>query len=182
MRIENLLMMSTAACLTVFIWMGCGEPAPSASIQEAQKIHEQLDRLAAELHDELQLTMGDAEARIASSLEKGDSLFALQLARVESELDVLDLRFHDWESTVVPLPGATCDHDHDHDHGHDHGAGATLEGMSDDHGAGATLEGMSDEAILEIQQALMTELTTMKATLQEVQQGLQPQQTKENAE
>ena len=169
MRIENLLMMSTAACLTVFIWMGCGEPAPSASIQEAQKIHEQLDRLAAELHDELQLTMGDAEARIASSLEKGDSLFALQLARVESELDVLDLRFHDWESTVVPLPGATCDHDHDHDHGHDHGAGATLEGMS-------------DEAILEIQQALMTELTTMKATLQEVQQGLQPKQTKEDAE
>ena len=173
MRIENLLMMSTAACLTVFIWMGCGEPAPSASIQEAQKIHEQLDRLAAELHDELQLTMGDAEARIASSLEKGDSLFALQLARVESELDVLDLRFHDWESTVVPLPGATCDQTTTttHDHGHDH-----------DHGAGATLEGMSDEAILEIQQALMAELTTMKATLQEVQQGLQPQQTTEDAE
>lgn len=171
MRIENLRMMSTAACLTVFIWMGCGEPAPSASIQEAQKIHEQLDRLAAELHDELQLTIGDAEARIASSLEEGDSLIALQLARVESQLDALDLRFHDWESTVVPLPGATCDHDHDHDHSHDH-----------DHGAGATLEGMSDEAILEIQQALMAELTTMKATLKEVQQGLQPQQTTEDAE
>ena len=171
MRIENLRMMSTAACLTVFIWMGCGEPAPSASIQEAQKIHEQLDRLAAELHDELQLTIGDAEARIASSLEEGDSLIALQLARVESQLDALDLRFHDWESTVVPLPGATCDHDHDHDHSHEH-----------DHGAGATLEGMSDEAILEIQQALMAELTTMKATLKEVQQGLQPQQTAEDAE
>ena len=83
------------------------------AFKRRKKIHEQLDRLAAELHDELQLTMGDAEARIASSLEKGDSLFALQLARVESELDVLDLRFHDWESTVVPLPGATCDHDHD---------------------------------------------------------------------
>ena len=173
MRIENLRMMSTAACLTVFIWMGCGEPAPSASIQEAQKIHEQLDRLAAELHDELQLTIGDAEARIASSLEEGDSLIALQLARVESQLDALDLRFHDWESTVVPLPGATCDHDHDHAHDHDH---------SHDHGAGATLQGMSDEAILEIQQALMAELTTMKATLKEVQQGLQPQQTTEDAE
>jgi hypothetical protein len=173
MRIKNLLMMSTAACLTVFIWMGCGEPAPSASIQEAQKIHEQLDRLAAELHDELQLTIDDAEARIASSLEEGDSLIALQLARVESQLDALDLRFHDWESTVVTLPGATCDHDHDHahDHSHDH-----------DHGTGATLEGMSDEAILEIQQALMAELTTMKATLKEVQQGLQPQQTTEDAE
>ena len=177
MRIENLRMMSTAACLTVFIWMGCGEPAPSASIQEAQKIHEQLDRLAAELHDELQLTIGDAEARIASSLEEGDSLIALQLARVESQLDALDLRFHDWESTVVPLPGATCDHDHDHDHAHDH-----AHSHDHDHGAGATLEGMSDEAILEIQQALMAELTTMKATLQEVQQGLQPQQTTEDAE
>ena len=41
---------------------------------------------------------------------------------------------------------------------------------------------MSDEAILEIQQALMAELTTMKATLQEVQQALQPQHTTEDAE
>ena len=62
----------------------------------------------------------------------------------------------------------TTIHDHDHDHR--------------DHGAGATLEGMSDEAILEIQQALMAELTTMKATLQEVQQALQPQHTTEDAE
>ena len=169
MRNNNRLGTSTAVLLTAAIWVGCGESTPSASIQKAQEIHEQLDRLAAELHDELQLTMGDAEARIAASLEEGDSLLALQLARVESQLDALDLRFHDWESTVVPLPGATCDHDHDHDHGHDHGAGATLEGMS-------------DESILEIQQALMAELTTMKATLQEVQQALQPQHTTEDAE
>lgn len=165
MRNNNILATSTAVLLTAALWVGCGESTPSASIQKAQEIHEQLDRLAAELHDELQLTMGDAEARITSSLEEGDSLLALQLARVESQLDALDLRFHDWESTVVPLPGATCDHDHDHDHG-----------------AGATLEGMSDESILEIQQALMAELTTMKATLQEVQQALQPQHTTEDAE
>ena len=163
MRNNNILATSTAVLLTAALWVGCGESTPSASIQKAKEIHEQLDRLAAELHDELQLTMGDAEARITSSLEEGDSLLALQLARVESQLDALDLRFHDWESTVVPLPGATCDHDHDH-------------------GAGATLEGMSDEAILEIQQALMAELTTMKATLQEVQQALQPQHTTEDAE
>lgn len=169
MRNNNILATSTAVLLTAALWVGCGESTPSASIQKAQEIHEQLDRLAAELHDELQLTMGDAEARITSSLEEGDSLLALQLARVESQLDALDLRFHDWESTVVLLPGATCDHDHDHDHGHDHGAGATLEGMS-------------DESILEIQQALMAELTTMKATLQEVQQALQPQHTTEDAE
>jgi len=171
MRNNNILATSTAVLLTAALWVGCGESTPSASIQKAKEIHEQLDRLAAELHDELQLTMGDAEARITSSLEEGDSLLALQLARVESQLDALDLRFHDWESTVVPLPGATCDHDHDHDHDHGH-----------DHGAGATLEGMSDEAILEIQQALMAELTTMKATLQEVQQALQPQHTTEDAE
>ena len=167
MRNNNILATSTAVLLTAALWVGCGESTPSANIQKAKEIHEQLDRLAAELHDELQLTMGDAEARITSSLEEGDSLLALQLARVESQLDALDLRFHDWESTVVPLPGATCDHDHDHGH---------------DHGAGATLEGMSDEAILEIQQALMAELTTMKATLQEVQQALQPQHTTEDAE
>ena len=171
MRNNNRLGTSTAVLLTAAIWVGCGESAPSASIQEAQKIHEQLDRVAAEFHDELQLTIGDTEARIASSLEEGDSLLALQLARAESQLDALDLRFHDWESTVAPLPGATCDHDHDHDHAHGH-----------DHGTGASLEGMSDEAILEIQQALMAALTTMKATLQEVQQVVQAQQTTDDAE
>ena len=173
MRNNNRLGTSTAVLLTAAIWVGCGESAPSASIQEAQKIHEQLDRVAAEFHDELQLTIGDTEARIASSLEEGDSLLALQLARAESQLDALDLRFHDWESTVAPLPGATCDHDHDHDHDHAHGH---------DHGTGASLEGMSDEAILEIQQALMAALTTMKATLQEVQQVVQAQQTTDDAE
>ena len=179
MRNNNRLGTSTAVLLTAAIWVGCGESAPSASIQEAQKIHEQLDRVAAEFHDELQLTIGDTEARIASSLEEGDSLLALQLARAESQLDALDLRFHDWESTVAPLPGATCDHDHDHAHAHDH---AHDHDHGHDHGTGASLEGMSDEAILEIQQALMAELTTMKATLQEVQQALQPQHTTEDAE
>ncbi|MDB4693887.1 hypothetical protein OAF30_00495 [Flavobacteriales bacterium] len=173
MRNNNRLGTSTAVLLTAAIWVGCGESAPSASIQEAQKIHEQLDRVAAEFHDELQLTIGDTEARIASSLEEGDSLLALQLARAESQLDALDLRFHDWESTVAPLPGATCDHDHDHAQDHAHGH---------DHGTGASLEGMSDEAILEIQQALMAALTTMKATLQEVQQVVQAQQTTDDAE
>lgn len=132
------------------IWLGCSDTAPSASLEEAQKIHAQLDRLSADLHGELQMALGATEARIESSITIGDSLLAMQLARVESQLGELDVRFHDWEATVVPLPGAACEHDHAHDH---------------DHGSSASMEGMSDEAILEIQQALMIELLAMKDAL-----------------
>lgn len=139
------------------VWLACSDTAPSASLEEAQKIHAQLDRLSADVHGELQMALDATEARIESSMAIGDSLLAMQLARVESQLGELDVRFHDWEATVAPLPGAACDHDHaghDHDHAHDH-----------DHGSSASMEGMSDEAILEIQQALMIELLAMKDAL-----------------
>ena len=57
-------------------------------------------------------------------MSAGDSTLAIQLARLESQLGELDVRFHDWESTVVGIPGDACNHDHDHAHdheGHDHG-------------------------------------------------------------
>ena len=181
MRFEQTSILFLACSLAVIIGIGCGDAAPSASFQEAQKIHEQLDRLAAELHDELQLVVGDAEAQIEANLTAGDSIFAMQLGRVESQLGELDVRFHDWESTVVPLPGATCDHDHehDHDHAHDH---EHEHDHAHDHGSGVSLEGMSDEAILEIQQALMAELTEMGVLLEEVKSSLQNIGNEEDAE
>ena len=171
MRFEQIVTKTMACLLTAFIWVGCGDAEPSASFQEAQKIHEQLDRLASGLHDELQMTIEEAEAKIQASLNAGDSLLALQLGRIDGQLGALDVRFHDWESTVVALPGAACDHDHEHDHGHDH-----------DHGTGASLEGMSDEAILEIQQALLLELTAMESLLKEAKSALQIQDTDGDAE
>jgi ABC-type nickel/cobalt efflux system permease component RcnA len=168
MRFEQISISLLAFSLAVIIGAGCGDAPPSASFQEAQKIHEQLDRLAAELHDELQLAVGDVEVQIEANLAAGDSIFAMRLARVESQLGELDVRFHDWESTVVPLPGATCDHDHAHDHDHDHD-----HDHAHDHGSGVSLEGMSDEAILEIQQALMAELTQIGVLLKEVKSSLQ---------
>ena len=171
MRFEQIVTKTMACLLTAFIWVGCGDAEPSASFQEAQKIHEQLDRLASGLHDELQMTIEEAEAKIQASLNAGDSLLALQLGRIDGQLGALDVRFHDWESTVVALPGAACDHDHGHDHGHDH-----------DHGTGASLEGMSDEAILEIQQALLLELTAMESLLKEAKSALQIQDTDGDAE
>ncbi len=164
MRFKQISIYLLAFSLAVVLTTGCGDAAPSATFQEAQKIHEQLDRIAAELHDELQLALGDVEAQVEASLAAGDSIFAMQLARVESQLGELDVRFHDWESTVAPLPGAACDHDHDHDHGHDH---------DHDHGSGASLEGMSDDAILEIQQALMAELTEIGVLLKEAKSSFQ---------
>ena len=162
MRFKQISIYLLAFSLAVVLTTGCGDAAPSATFQEAQKIHEQLDRIAAELHDELQLALGDVEAQVEASLAAGDSIFAMQLARVESQLGELDVRFHDWESTVAPLPGAACDHDHDHGHDHDH-----------DHGSGASLEGMSDDAILEIQQALMAELTEIGVLLKEAKSSFQ---------
>jgi len=106
MRFEQIVTKTMACLLTAFIWMGCGDAEPSASFQEAQKIHEQLDRLASGLHDELQMTIEEAEAKIQASLNAGDSLLALQLGRIDGQLGALDVRFHDWESTVVALPGA----------------------------------------------------------------------------
>lgn len=167
MRFEQIVTKTMACLLTAFIWVGCGDAEPSASFQEAQKIHEQLDRLASGLHDELQMTIEEAEAKIQASLNAGDSLLALQLGRIDGQLGALDVRFHDWESTVVALPGAACDHDHGHDH---------------DHGTGASLEGMSDEAILEIQQALLLELTAMESLLKEAKSALQIQDTDGDAE
>ena len=173
MRFEQIVTKTMACLLTAFIWVGCGDAEPSASFQEAQKIHEQLDRLASGLHDELQMTIEEAEAKIQASLNAGDSLLALQLGRIDGQLGALDVRFHDWESTVVALPGAACDHDHDHGHDHDH---------DHDHGTGASLEGMSDEAILEIQQALLLELTAMESLLKEAKSALQIQDTDGDAE
>ena len=188
MRFEQIVTKTMACLLTAFIWVGCGDAEPSASFQEAQKIHEQLDRLASGLHDELQMTIEEAEAQIQASLNAGDSLLALQLGRIDGQLGALDVRFHDWESTVVALPGAACDHDHDrprHDHGHDHDHDHDHGHDHDhdhDHGTGASLEGMSDEAILEIQQALLLELTAMESLLKEAKSALQIQDTDGDAE
>lgn len=130
---------------------GCGQPEESESLKQARKVHEQLNRLSGEFHDALQMTLSEIEGEIEESMSRGDSSLAVQLARVESQLGELDVRFHDWDATVVGIPGDACDHDHgDHDHeGHDH---------DHDHGNEASLEGMSDDDILNIQEALLQEI------------------------
>ena len=171
MRLIQAYLPFTAFLLTAMVWLGCSDTAPSASLEEAQKIHAQLDRLSSDVHAELQMALEATEARIESSLAMGDSLVAMQLARVESQLGELDVRFHDWEATVAPLPGEACDHDHDHAHdhaGHDHD-----HAHDHDHGSSASMEGMSDQAILEIQQALMAELLAMKDALKQATSSLE---------
>lgn len=171
MRLIQAYLPFTAFLLTAMVWLGCSDTAPSASLEEAQKIHAQLDRLSSDVHAELQMALEATEARIESSLAIGDSLVAMQLARVESQLGELDVRFHDWEATVAPLPGEACDHDHDHAHdhaGHDHD-----HAHDHDHGSSASMEGMSDQAILEIQQALMAELLAMKDALKQATSSLE---------
>jgi len=141
------------------LFAACGEPADSPSLQEARKIHEQVNRLSGELHDAMVASLEAVEGQIEQTMLAGDSAVAMQLARVESRLGELDVRFHDWNETVVGIPGDACNHDHDHDH--DHG-----------HGNSVTLEGMSDAEVLEIQQALLLELQSLQAAFDSVQQEI----------
>jgi len=133
-------------------------------MKEAKAIHEQLTRISGELHDAILEAMEPLEGQIDSAMVVGDTLLAAELAKLEGKLDRIDVRFHDWSETVVEIPGQVCTHDHGHeghDHGHDHGDHA---GHDHDHDHGATLpDGLSDEEILEIQQALLAALDSLKA-------------------
>lgn len=152
--------------------VGCGEPAESESLKEARKLHDQLTRISGDLHEAMQASLVRIEEEIEASMSAGDSTLAIQLARLESQLGELDVRFHDWESTVVGIPGDACNHDHDHAHdheGHDHGHDHD---HAHDHGNELSLEGMSDDEIREIQAALLAELQSLQAAYDAVQAEL----------
>jgi hypothetical protein len=157
MRFYLLLSLTLVASLL----SSCGEPDASPSLQKARAIHAQLNELSVTLHDGMQESLAVVETQIEASLQAGDSALAIQLARLESQLGELDVRFHDWNATVVGIPGDACDHDHDHDHGdhegHDHGD------HDHAHGNELSLEGMTDAQILEIQEALLAELGALQA-------------------
>ena len=158
--------MAIALCCVA---VGCGEPAESESLKEARKLHNQLTRISRDLHEAMQASLVRIEEEIEASMSAGDSTFAIQLARLESQLGELDVRFHDWESTVVGIPGDACNHDHDHAHdGHDHDG----HDHARDHGNELSLEGMSDEEIREIQAALLAELQSLQAAYDAVQAEL----------
>ena len=129
-------------------------------MKEAKAIHEQVTRISGELHDAIVGAMAPLEGQIDSAMVAGDTLLAAKLAKLEGKLDRIDVRFHDWSETVVEIPGQACTHDHSHE-GHDHGDHA---GHDHSHDHGATLpEGLSDEEVLQIQQALMSALDSLKA-------------------
>lgn len=168
--------MAIALCCVA---VGCGEPAESESLKEARKLHDQLTRISGELHEAMQASLVRIEEEIETSMSAGDSTLAIQLARLESQLGELDVRFHDWESTVVGIPGDAGNHDHDHahdheghDHGHDHDHAHDHDHEGHDHGNELSLEGMSDEEIREIQAALFAELQSLQAAYDAVQAEL----------
>jgi len=166
MRVIRILTLTWASAV---ILNSCGEKADSPSLQEARKIHKQVNRLSGELHDAMVLSLEAVEGQIEHTMQVGDSALAMQLARVESRLGELDVRFHDWNETVVGIPGDACNHDHDHDHEHDH---SHDHGHSHNHGSSVSLEGMSDAQVLEIQQALLVELQSLQAAFDSVQQEM----------
>ncbi|MGB1122129.1 MAG: hypothetical protein ACPG08_01300 [Flavobacteriales bacterium] len=158
--------MAIALCCVA---VGCGGAAESESLKEARKLHDQLSRISGDLHDAMQASLVRIEEEVEASMSAGDSTLAIQLARLESQLGELDVRFHDWESTVVGIPGDACNHDHGHDHGHEHDHSHD---HAHDHGNELSLEGMSDEEIREIQAALLAELQGLQAAYDAVQAEL----------
>lgn len=152
--------------------VGCGEPAESESLKEARKLHDQLSRISGDLHEAMQASLVRIEEEIEASMSAGDSTLAIQLARLESQLGELDVRFHDWESTVVGIPGDACNHDHGHEHDHAHEGHDHDHDHAHDHGNELSLEGMSDEEIREIQAALLGELQALQAAYDAVQAEL----------
>ena len=164
--------MAIALCCVA---VGCGEPAESESLKEARKLHDQLIRISEDLHEAVQASLVRIEEEIEASMSAGDSTLSIQLARLESQLGELDVRFHDWESTVVGIPGDACNHNHDHAHDHDHDHDDARDHGHDhahDHGNELSLEGMSDEEIREIQAALLAELESLQAAYDAIQAKL----------
>jgi hypothetical protein len=162
MRIIETLFWS-ALCAAA--WMACGDAAESQTLIEANKIHEQITRLSSELHDAVMEEAAAIEIEMEEAMLNGDSALAMQLARIESRMDEWDVRFHDWNATVVEVPGMEQAHDHSDHAGHDHGDHA-----GHDHGdqhSGLSLEGMSDAEILAIQEALLAELEALRVSFEE---------------
>lgn len=161
------------AALAVLL-AGCGEEQ-SATLKQAIAVHDEVVRLSSELHASLVVELGQTTEEIEAAWAAGDTALAQQLQQLEARLSAIDLRFHDFSETVVEVPGHVHDHSHHaHDHsGHDHGDhnhGDHDHGDHDHnhHHGGPSLEGMSDEAILEIQQALKSEIEAIRAELQAV--------------
>jgi len=152
------------AGLCASTWMACGDAPESPTLIQANKIHEQINRLSSDLHDRMMGEAAAIEKEMESAMLAGDSVLALQLARVESRMSEWDVRFHDWSATVVEVPGMEDEHDHGDHSGHDHGDHA---GHDHGHHSEVSLEGMSDAEILAIQEALLAELETLRALFEE---------------
>ena len=127
---------------------------------------------SASLHDAIATTLARLEPAIEAMMAAGDTSSAMDLARLESRVSELDVRFHDWSATMVEIPGHAHSHDHDHGHDHGHDDGHDHDHDHHDHAAGPSLEGLSDDQILEIQLALQTELSKLMAEEKEIASAL----------
>jgi hypothetical protein len=173
---KNQTMMKTLnSVLVIFLFAaicaGCSDAPKSEILEEANEIHEQITRLSAELHDAMMAEATSIQVNMEQAVLAGDSLEIAELVAMEGLLTAWDERFHDWNATVVEVPGMEVDHDHghdhsDHDHGHDH-SGHDHSGHDHGHHSQISLEGMSDAEILSIQEALLAELEALGALFEE---------------
>lgn len=152
MKVNRSFLSLCVAAGAFILLNACGTPAESPALVEARAIHADVSRMADGLHESIQSALVNAESQVDASLQAGDSVTAIDWARIESQLAELDVHFHDWNAHVVGIPGDACTHEHgDDEHAHDH-----------DHGNEQDMEGMTDEQVREIQQALLDELQALQ--------------------
>lgn len=150
--------------LFAVVCAGCSDAPKSEILEEANEIHEQITRLSAELHDAMMAEATLIQVSMEQAVLAGDSLAIAELVAMDGLLTSWDERFHDWNATVVEVPGVEVDHDHDH--GHDH-SGHDHSGHNHGHHSQISLEGLSDAEILSIQEALLAELEALGALFEE---------------
>ena len=138
----------------------CGGPAEkSETLKQAEKVHESIISISGDLADMMHSKVDMLEEKIEAAAASGDSLMAVQLGELNTKLDDLHNRFHEWEENMVEIPGHAHSHDHgDHDHHHDH-----------DHVQENIMEGLSDQEHLDIQQEQLDQLNALKQELESIE-------------
>lgn len=122
--------------------LACHDHEESATIKEAVEVHKNIRLLCGDLEKGIDEQMKTIELQLNQGAEQADSLTAVQLAKVNTELNKLHEDLADWKTNLVEVPGH-CFH---------------AEGEPHEHHDQAHLKGLSDQEILEIQNELEQEL------------------------
>ncbi|MGB0423120.1 MAG: hypothetical protein ACPGED_02300 [Flavobacteriales bacterium] len=132
--------------------VSCHDHEESPTLKQAVEVHKNIRQLCGDLEEGLDQQMNEIEKKMSDTSAQADSLTAVQLAKMNSELENLHGDLQTWKDNLVEVPGH-CFHE---------------EGEPHEHHDQAHLKGLSDEEILEIQQELETQLKAISDQLNDL--------------